>query len=78
MTAAQGLCLDIDADGMPVYGQRWAYAGDFRDGVAVVQADDGRPSHIDRGGLLVHLCWFPDLDVFTKAMRAPGGRISTG
>jgi hypothetical protein len=46
--------------------RRWRYAGDFRDGLAVVQRDDGLHSHIDRGGKLVHRRWFVDLDVFHK------------
>lgn len=50
----------------PAYAARWRYAGDYRHGIAVVQADHGRSTHIDRDGHLVHGRWFDDLDVFHK------------
>ena len=50
----------------PAYGERYRYAGDFKDGFAVVQRDDGKHSHIDWDGRLLHAKWFLDLDVFHK------------
>ncbi len=58
----QHLTLDLT----PAYAARWRYAGDFRHGIAVVQGDHGRSTHIDRDGHLVHGRWFDDLDVFHK------------
>ena len=60
----------------PVYAARWRYAGDYRHGIAVVQGDHGRSTHIDRDGRLVHGRWFDDLDVFHKGLaraRDEGG-----
>ena len=48
------------------YAERWRYAGDYRDGFAVVQRSDGLSTHIDRGGRTLHGRWFVDLDVFHK------------
>ena len=56
----------IREDGVPAYSERYRYAGDFKDGFAVVQRDDGLHSHIDRSGALLHGRWFLDLDVFHK------------
>jgi hypothetical protein len=44
----------------------WAYCGDFRGGVGVVQRLDGLHTHIDSEGLDVHGRLFQDLDVFHK------------
>ena len=44
----------------------WRYCGDFRDGIAVVQADNGLSTHIRADGALLHNSWFFDLDVFHK------------
>ena len=33
-------------NGIPAYSERHRYAGDFKDGYAVVQRDDGKHSHI--------------------------------
>jgi hypothetical protein len=56
----------ITGDGHPAYGERWRYAGDYRDGFAVVQRADGRSTHIDDQGRPLHGRWFLDLDVFHK------------
>ena len=53
-------------DGVPAYSECYRYAGDFKDGFAVVQRDDGRHTHTDRNGNLLHGTWFLDLDVFHK------------
>ncbi len=56
----------ITAEGQPAYDERWRYAGDYRDGSAVVQRADGRSTHIDDQGRPLHGRWFLDLDVFHK------------
>lgn len=61
-----GSYLHVARDGIPVYQTRWRYAGDYRDGIAVVQAADGRSTHVDADGRLLHGVWFEDLDVFHK------------
>ena len=61
-----GSYLHLTTEGVPAYDARWRYAGDFRDRLAVVQSDDGRSTHIDPYGELVHRGWFLDLDVFHK------------
>ena len=66
MRDADGHYFHIRADGTPAYEQRYRYAGDFRDGFAVVQGEDGRHGHIDPSGNLLHGRWFLDLDVFHK------------
>ena len=66
MRLHDGRYFHIGEDGTPAYSGRHRYAGDFRDGYAVVQRDDGRHSHIDRSGALLHGRWFLDLDVFHK------------
>jgi hypothetical protein len=63
-------------DSTPAYSERWRYAGDFRDGIAVIQAEDGRSTHIDENGGFLHQRWFLDLDVFHKGFaraRDEGG-----
>lgn len=55
----------IDTAGRPVYPDRWRYAGDFRDGLAVVQRDDGLSSHIDEDGHLTEA----RLDAVLTALR---------
>ena len=42
------------------------YAGDFREGYATVQNEQGLYSHIDPSGKYLHNKWFLDLDVFHK------------
>ncbi len=42
------------------------YAGDFRDGVAVVRKSDGLCVHINKRGELIHSKQLRDLDVFHK------------
>ena len=61
-----GACLHLTPGGVPAYDARWRYAGDFRDGIAVVQSDDGRSTHIDRLGTPIHGVRFLDVDVFHK------------
>jgi hypothetical protein len=56
----------VDRHGDHVGAHVWAYAGDFRDGAAVVQGDDGLSTHVDLTGALTHGRWFLDLDVFHK------------
>ena len=56
----------ISGDGSPAYEERYRYAGDFKDGYAVIQHEDGRHTHIDVSGNLLHGRWFRDLDVFHK------------
>ena len=58
----------VDLSGRPAYDWTWSYAGDYRDGVAVVQDDSGRSTHIDEHGQLLHGQWFLDLDVFHKGL----------
>jgi hypothetical protein len=53
-------------DGKAAYPERYRYAGDYHDGWAVVQREDGRHSHVDIDGKLLHGKWFFDLDVFHK------------
>ena len=62
----QGQYFHITGDGSPAYPQRYRYVGDFRDGIAVVQRDDGKHTHIDTRGNLLHNRWFLDLDVYHK------------
>jgi hypothetical protein len=61
-----GMYFHIDCQGLPLYEARWHYAGDYRDGIAVVQAEDGLSTHIDNLGRQVHRKWYMDLDVFHK------------
>ncbi len=65
---AAGRYRHIDATGTPQGSQTWRYAGDFRDGVAVVQGDDGRSTHVTHDGSMLHGQWFEDLDVFHKGL----------
>jgi hypothetical protein len=55
--------------GRTVYRKSWRYAGDYLDGAAVVQADDGRSTHIDVDGHPLHGRWFIDLGVLAKDSR---------
>lgn len=64
--AGSGTYGHVRPDGTPATGLSWRYAGDFRDGVAVVQGNNGRSTHINNQGMLLHGCWFQDLDVFHK------------
>ena len=61
-----GRYFHLTAQGTPAYTERYRYAGDYRDGIAVVQREDGKHTHIDCSGSLVHGRWFLDLDVFHK------------
>ena len=49
-----------------MYKKSYRYAGDFRDGWAVVQRNDGLHTHINTEGNEIHGMWFLDLDVFHK------------
>ncbi|MDC3961052.1 methyltransferase [Polyangium jinanense] len=62
----RGLYGHLDPGGRPISATRWRYAGDFREGSAVVQAEDGRSTHVRADGTLWHGLWFVDLDVFHK------------
>ena len=61
-----GEYFHITDEGSPAYEDRYRYAGDFRDAHAVVQREDGKHTHIDAFGNLLHGRWFQDLDVFHK------------
>ena len=61
-----GRYLHLDQEGNPAYPERYRYAGDYRDHVAMVQGDDGLHTHVGYGGELLHRRWFLDLDVFHK------------
>lgn len=62
-----GWYFHIDPAGRGSYAQRHLYAGDFRDGIAVVRLnEDGLCAHVDRDGRQVHPERYLDLDVFHK------------
>jgi hypothetical protein len=62
-----GLFLHLDLEGSPIGAERHLYAGDFRDGLAVVRGrSDGLCTHVDRSGQETHRIRFLDLDVFHK------------
>lgn len=62
-----GLYGHIKPDGQHAYEKRHLYAGDFRDGIAVVRyANDGLCGHIDGSGCPLHPHRYLDLDVFHK------------
>ena len=72
----EGLYFHLLLDGQLAYPERYHYAGDYRDGVAVVQREDGLHTHINLAGQRVHAQWFLDLDVFHKGFaraRDDGG-----
>jgi len=61
--------LHLTESGTPAYSERYLYAGDFRDRVAVVRcAASGLCTHIDPDGRQLHGRWFVDLDVFHKGL----------
>ncbi len=62
----RGNYFHILPDGEALSDKVWRYAGDYRDGVAVVQATNGLSTHVDSLGALLHDRWFVDLDVFHK------------
>ena len=67
MRDGDGLFLHLDLEGVPVGTERHLYAGDFRDGLAVVRGrSDGLCTHVDRSGQETHRVRFLDLDVFHK------------
>lgn len=62
-----GHYFHITKAGRPVYAERYRFAGDYRDGSAVVRcAASGLCTHIDYDGHRVHGQWYLDLDVFHK------------
>lgn len=64
-----GRYFHIEPGGSPAYPERHLYAGDFREGAAVVRrAQDGLCGHIDAAGRPVHGAAFLDLDVFHKGL----------
>jgi hypothetical protein len=63
----------LDERGYTAYEGSFRYVGDFRDGIAVVQRDDGYSTHVDRLGEEVHGQWFVDLDVFHKGFARARG-----
>lgn len=62
-----GSYFHLNLEGQAAYHERWNYAGDYREGSAVVHRD-GRATHVDRAGNLLHGKWFQDLDVFHKGL----------
>lgn len=59
--------LHLTEKGVVAYAERYLYAGDFRDGAAVVRCPtSGLCTHIDPDGRQLHGRWFVDLDVFHK------------
>ncbi len=52
-------------NGNRVYEQEYNYVGDFKDGIAVVHKD-GKATHINNHGKLVHNKWYKKLNVFHK------------
>ncbi|MHA1401922.1 MAG: WG repeat-containing protein, partial [Candidatus Heimdallarchaeaceae archaeon] len=61
-----GYYFHIDESGSRLYKENMLYAGDFKDGVAVVRTLEGVCVHIYKDGSLVHNKKFIDLDVFHK------------
>jgi hypothetical protein len=66
----------VGEDDEPAYDERWRYAGDFREGAAVVQVDAGTHHHIDVNGKRINGADFIDLDVFHKGFAR--ARDATG
>lgn len=65
--AHSGEYFHINQAGAPAYPNRFLYAGDYRDGLAVVRCPErGLCTHIDPDGRRVHDQWFIDLDVYHK------------
>jgi len=59
----------IRIDGILAYPATYLYAGDFRDGAAVVRCPQrGLCTHINPNGDLIHDTWLIDLDVFHKGL----------
>lgn len=57
----------IDLNGNRVYEQEYNYVGDFKDGIAVVHKD-GKATHINNHGKLVHNKWYKNLMFFIKGI----------
>lgn len=64
--ALDGQYLHVGLDDAPLYETRWRYAGDFREGLAVVLDDAGLHHHIDARGVRRSGRGFLDLDAFHK------------
>lgn len=56
----------IDLNGQIVYSQKYNYAGDFKDDIAVVYNNTGA-SHINKYGELTHGKYFLYLDIYHKS-----------
>ena len=65
---ANHLFYHINIEGQRNYKTNYCYVGDYRDGVAVVCADNGLQTHIDYYGNYIHNCWFLAVDVFHKGV----------
>ena len=64
-----GRYLHIDTNGRAACADLYMYAGDFRDGAAVVRSsEDALCRHIDQQGKPLHGRSFLDLDVFHKGL----------
>lgn len=62
-----GRYFHLTESGSPAYAARFLYAGDFRDGSAVIRCPErGLCTHIDPDGRWVHRQWYLDLDVYHK------------
>ena len=72
---ADGLHHHIDRQGKPAYSERYLYAGDYRDGIAVARRTrDAMCVHIDEAGEELNGIPLLDLDVFHKGFaRARDG-----
>lgn len=51
--ANDGCYFHITADRARIYTETWKYVGDYREGIAVVQADDGGSTQVAERGWLV-------------------------
>jgi hypothetical protein len=56
----------IRLNGNMAYPAHSCSVGDYHDGMAVVQWEDGLHTHITYEGSIVHGSWFLDLDMFHK------------
>lgn len=63
-----GYYYHINRNSQRIYADSYRYVGDYRDGIAVVCADDGLHTHIDTQGNYIHGKWFLGLDVFHKSV----------
>lgn len=63
---AEGRYCYLTLEGRPASAARWRYAGDYREGIAVVQDGSGLCTHVDMDEVPIHGRGFLDLDVFHK------------